>query len=71
VPPTTFHFRLSSQGGDRAKIKDEPWSGKTIQKDRDRKGEGEEGVRTAYPDEEIGQSETKSQKTQDDQQDEC
>jgi hypothetical protein len=38
------------KGGGCAKIKDEPWSGETIQKDRDRKGKGEEGVRTAYPD---------------------
>jgi hypothetical protein len=56
--------KMISKGGDGAKIKDEPGSSKAIQKDRNRESEGEEGLRPAYPDKEIGKPEAGSQETQ-------
>jgi len=46
---------LFLKGEDCAKNKDQSRSGKAIQENRDRKDQSEKGVRTAYPDEEIGQ----------------
>ncbi len=40
---------------DCAKNKDQPRSSKAIQKNRDRKDQSQEGIRTAYPDEKIVQ----------------
>jgi hypothetical protein len=48
-------LHTSQKGEDCAKNKDQPRSIKAIQKDRDRKVQSQEGFRTAYPDEEIGQ----------------
>jgi hypothetical protein len=46
---------ILQEGEDCAKNKDQPRSSKAIQKDRDRKDQSQEGFRTAYLDEEIGQ----------------
>jgi hypothetical protein len=51
---TNTHHILQ-EGEDCAKTKDQPRSSKAIQEDRDRKNQSQEGFRTAYPDEEVGQ----------------
>jgi hypothetical protein len=46
-----------SEGGRRAKIKNEPRGSKTLQKDRDGENQGQKGFCSAYPDEKVGESE--------------
>jgi len=60
---TNTHHILQ-EGEDCAKNKDQPRSSKAIQKNGDRKDQSQEGIRTAYPDEEVGQQKERSEKTQ-------
>jgi len=60
----TNTYHILQEGEDCAKNKDQPRSSKAIQKDWDRKDQSQEGVRTAYPDEEVGQQKERSEETQ-------
>ena len=50
----------TSEGGRCAKIKNQSRGSKTFQEDRNREDKGQKGFCSAYTDEEIGQSETRS-----------